>query len=64
MQYTRDIYQLPPVARSVDMEHIKLHYYGSHSHLNPFGIVPVGPHEDFSRPHDRDRFRNASRPSF
>ncbi|KAG7383192.1 hypothetical protein PHYBOEH_010022 [Phytophthora boehmeriae] len=62
--YVRDIYQMPPITKSVSMQHIKLHYYGSHTHLNPFGIVPVGPAIDFTRPHNRDRFKNASLPNF
>jgi putative glutathione S-transferase len=32
------------------------HYYGSHRHINPSGIVPLGPALDFSAPHDRARF--------
>jgi len=41
--YTRDLYQTPNVAATVDFDHIKRHYYQSHRHLNPSGIVPVGP---------------------
>ena len=52
----RDLYQTPGVADTVDMHHIKSHYYGSHPTINPTGIVPVGPRIDYSRPHDRDRF--------
>jgi len=37
------------------MAHIKRHYYGSHRHINPTGIVPVGPELDFGGPHDRAR---------
>uniref|UniRef100_K3W9C4 GST C-terminal domain-containing protein n=1 Tax=Globisporangium ultimum (strain ATCC 200006 / CBS 805.95 / DAOM BR144) TaxID=431595 RepID=K3W9C4_GLOUD len=62
--YVRDIYQLAPIKKSVDMDHIKLHYYASHTHLNPFGIVPVGPGYDFKAKHDRNRFVGASVPSF
>jgi len=54
-RYTRDIYQIPGVAETVNMEHIKRHYYGSHATINPTGVVPVGPAIDFSAPHDRDR---------
>lgn len=60
MQYVRDIYQMPSIAKTVNMQHIKLHYYASHTHLNAFGIVPAGPNVDFSRPHDRDRFSASS----
>lgn len=51
--YTRDIYQLPGVADTVNFEHIKRHYYESHRGINPAGIVPLGPTFDFSAPHDR-----------
>ncbi|GMF50919.1 unnamed protein product [Phytophthora fragariaefolia] len=61
-QYVRDIYQFPPITKSVDMQQIKLHYYASHTHLNPFGIVPAGPGIDFAQPHDRSRFTDATVP--
>jgi putative glutathione S-transferase len=54
--YLRDLYQVPGVAETVDMDQIKRHYYASHTHLNPTGIVPKGPRLDFTRPHDRARF--------
>jgi glutathionyl-hydroquinone reductase len=54
--YLRDLYQQPGIAATVDMEQIKLHYYGSQRHVNPYGIVPLGPELDFCAPHDRDRF--------
>jgi putative glutathione S-transferase len=54
--YLRDLYQVPGVAETVNMRHIKLHYYGSHRQINPTGIVPLGPVLDFSAPHDRGRF--------
>ena len=54
--YLRELYQVPGVAGTVNMSHIKLHYYGSHKTINPTGIVPMGPVLDFSIPHDRARF--------
>jgi putative glutathione S-transferase len=54
--YLRDLYQQPGVAATVNMDHIKRHYYGSQRHVNPSGIVPVGPALDFMTPHDRERF--------
>ncbi len=56
--YLRDLHQQPGVAATVNMDHIKRHYYGSQRHVNPSGIVPVGPQLDFAAPHDRGRFRN------
>ncbi len=54
--YLRDLYQTPGFGETVNMEHIKRHYYGSHPTINPTGIVPKGPLLDFDRPHDRARF--------
>jgi glutathionyl-hydroquinone reductase len=56
--YLRDLYQQEGVAATVNMDHIKRHYYGSQRHVNPTGIVPLGPQLDFFAPHDRDRFAN------
>ncbi|MGA3402493.1 MAG: glutathione S-transferase family protein [Acetobacteraceae bacterium] len=53
--YTRDIYQLPGVAPTVNFLHIKRHYYMSHKRINPTGIVPVGPALDFEAPAERGR---------
>jgi glutathionyl-hydroquinone reductase len=57
-EYVRDLYQVPGVAETVNLGHIKRHYFLSHRHLNPSGIVPLGPLLDFNRPHHRDRFGN------
>jgi len=51
--YLRELYQVPGVAETVNLHHIKHHYYGSHRTINPTGIVPVGPEVDFAAPHDR-----------
>ncbi len=51
--YTRQLYQVPGVAETVNMHHIKQHYYGSHQTVNPTGVVPRGPDLDFTAPHDR-----------
>ena len=56
--YLRDLYQQAGVAATVNMDHIKRHYYGSQRHVNPSGIVPLGPQLDFLAPHDRNRFAN------
>lgn len=58
--YTRELYQVPGVAGTVNMDHIKNHYYGSHETINPTGIVPVGPDIDFTAPHGRDHLRRAA----
>lgn len=53
--YLRELYQVPGIPETVDFDHIKRHYYGSHEHINPSGIVPKGPALDLTRPHDRSR---------
>jgi putative glutathione S-transferase len=52
--YVRELYQVQAVAETVSFEHIKTHYYASHLTINPTGIVPVGPQQDFTAPHNRD----------
>ncbi|KAA3513303.1 glutathione S-transferase family protein [Agrobacterium rosae] len=53
--YLRDLYQTSGVPETVNMRHIKEHYYRSHKTINPTGIVPVGPELDLDRAHDRER---------
>ena len=53
--YTRDVYQIPGVAPTVNFIHIKRHYYQSHKRINPNGIVPVGPVLDFDAPSERGK---------
>ena len=52
--WLRELYQLPGVAGTVNFQHIKNHYYGSHRTINPTGIVPLGPQQNFSGPHGRE----------
>ena len=51
--YTRELYQQPGVSETVDLEHIKHHYYGSHKMINPNGIIPLGPFINFHDAHNR-----------
>ncbi|GAB7540552.1 glutathione S-transferase family protein [Cupriavidus sp. 8B] len=53
--FTRDIYQLPGIAATVNIDHIKRHYYESHRSINPSGVVPAGPVLDFAAPPERAR---------
>jgi putative glutathione S-transferase len=53
--WLREIYQWPGIAETVDFTHIKNHYYGSHKTINPTGLVPKGPEQDFTATHDRAR---------
>ncbi|MCB5174227.1 glutathione S-transferase family protein [Microvirga lenta] len=53
--YLRDLYQTPGISETVDMQHIKRHYYESHRMINPSGIVPKGPVLDLGAPSGRDK---------
>ena len=46
--YTKRIYQLPGMAQTVNFDHIKRHYYGSHKTINPTGVIPMGPTLDWN----------------
>jgi putative glutathione S-transferase len=52
--YVRELYQIEGVADTVSFEHIKTHYYASHLGINPTGVVPVGPLQDFTKVHNRE----------
>jgi glutathionyl-hydroquinone reductase len=56
--YLRDLYAVPGVADTANMDHIKRHYYMSMLAINPTRIVPLGPELDFTAPHDRGRFKS------
>ena len=58
--YLRELYQVPGVAETVNLQHIKGHYYESHRSVNPTGIVPKGPQLTFDAPHDRERLKAAA----
>jgi glutathionyl-hydroquinone reductase len=52
--YLRDIYQLPSIADTCDIESIKQDYYGNLFPLNPGGIIPTGLNAmNLQQPHDR-----------
>ena len=51
--YARDLYQRAGFGDTIDFDHIKRHYFGTHGHINPVGIVPKGPLVDWLEPHDR-----------
>lgn len=52
--YVRDLYQEPGIAQTVNMTHIKNHYYASHETINPSRIVPTGPELNYASPHNRE----------
>ncbi|MBA6379831.1 MULTISPECIES: glutathione S-transferase family protein [unclassified Colwellia] len=53
--YVNELYQVPGIKETVDLEYTKTHYYASHLTINPTGIVPLGAAEHFDAPHDRKR---------
>ena len=57
LNFCRDIYQIPGVAETCDMEQIKAHFYGSHAEWNKYSVIPrgLGFMELLELPHDRDR---------
>jgi len=55
--YLLDLYQQPGIADTVDFDHIKRHYYMTHTEINPTRIVPIGPLLDLTKPHGREKFK-------
>ena len=53
--YLRDLYQYDRVARTVNFDHIKRHYYYTHDDINPTRIVPIGPLQDLDSTHGREK---------
>jgi len=55
--YLCDLYQVDGVAETVNFDHIKRHYYATHDDINPTRIVPLGPLQDLTKPHRRERLK-------
>ena len=53
--YLMDLYQQPGITDTVNFDHIKRHYYMTHTQINPTRIVPIGPVLDLGKLHDRER---------
>ncbi|HXH86453.1 MAG TPA: glutathione S-transferase family protein [Nitrospira sp.] len=53
--YLKDLYQTDGIADTVNFDHIKRHYYITHDDINPTRIVPLGPEQDLTAPHGRER---------
>jgi putative glutathione S-transferase len=58
--YLRELFQIREIGSTVNFDHIKTHYYGSHKQINPTGIIPAGPELNLDAPHDRARFKKAA----
>jgi glutathionyl-hydroquinone reductase len=54
-----DLYQQPGIAETVNFDHIKRHYYMTHTQINPTRIVPIGPVLDLGKPHNRERLKSS-----
>ncbi|GLK78520.1 glutathione S-transferase family protein [Methylopila turkensis] len=52
--YLRDLHQWPGVRETVRLDHIKTHYYWSHTTINPTRVIPLGPALDLDAPHGRE----------
>jgi putative glutathione S-transferase len=52
--YLQDLYQVAGIAETVNLHHIKEHYYRSHTMINPTGVVPAGPELDLDTAHERE----------
>jgi putative glutathione S-transferase len=55
--YLRDLYQHDSIAETVNLDHIKRHYYMTHDRINPTRIVPIGPALDLTAPHGRESLK-------
>ena len=53
--FVRDVYSMEPIKRSINMEHIKMHYFTSHPVHNTFGIIPIYDGPDLNVPHGREK---------
>lgn len=51
--YLCELYQQDGIAKTVDFDHIKRHYYITHDDINPTGVVPIGPDHDLAGYHGR-----------
>jgi len=51
--FTRELYQWPGVAATVNLDHIVRHYLYSHDTINPNRIIPINPVIDYTQPHGR-----------
>ena len=62
--YVRDIFSIPSVQRSINLAHIKTHYYASHPHLNTFGIIPAYDGPDLNQDSGRGQGKASFHTSF
>lgn len=58
--YARELYQMPGIAKTVNLPQIVRHYHYSHESINPHRIIPINPVLDFDAPHGRERLAKAA----
>ena len=58
--YMLDLVQQHGLIDTFNLDHVKRHYYVSHTSINPTQVVPEGPVIDLTAPHDRDRLPRAA----
>ena len=58
--YTRELYQLPGLAETFNLDHVVRHYHCSHASINPHRIIPTNPILDFDAPHGRGSLGKAA----
>jgi glutathionyl-hydroquinone reductase len=56
LNFCREIYQMPGVAETCQMDQIKAHFFGSHAEWNKYSVVPrgLGFMNQLEVPHNRD----------
>ncbi len=59
-EYLRQLYQYPGIAETINLEHIKTHYYYSHTTINPTQVIPKGPELNWESAHSRPPVKIAS----
>lgn len=60
LAFVRDVFSIDEVGSSINMAHIKMHYFTSHPHLNTFGIIPVSNGPDLNQSHGRGELSSDS----
>ncbi|HJV25995.1 MAG TPA: glutathione S-transferase family protein [Aromatoleum sp.] len=49
-RFLRRLYHHPAIQPTIRLDHIVQHYFVSHPHINPSGLVPIGPVIDYGEP--------------
>ena len=55
--FVRDVYSIQDIQKSIDMDHIKTHYFTSHPAMNTYGIIPCYDGPDLSVVHNREKMK-------